>query len=88
MLRRERIDEGKQQLSPSPVYPPDAGCTTPMDEKYKSSYYGVTFLLPRYYADISGGQANFVFLLSALVGATFIPVEFLPDTEVAISPCL
>ncbi|CAB1098718.1 unnamed protein product [Ectocarpus sp. CCAP 1310/34] len=40
------------------------------------SYFGVTFLLPRYYDKISGGQANFVYILSALVGATFIPGAF------------
>ncbi|CBN77753.1 major facilitator transporter [Ectocarpus siliculosus] len=41
-----------------------------------SFYFGVTFLLPRYYDKISGGQANFVYILSALVGATFIPGAF------------
>ncbi|CAM9239647.1 unnamed protein product [Ectocarpus fasciculatus] len=40
------------------------------------SYYGVTFLLPRYYDQISGGDADFVYILSALVGATFIPGAF------------
>lgn len=39
------------------------------------SYYGVTFLLPRYYDDISGGEDDFTYILSALVGATFIPGE-------------
>ncbi|CAM9684267.1 unnamed protein product, partial [Ectocarpus sp. 6 AP-2014] len=41
-----------------------------------SFYFGVTFLLPRYYDKISGGQPNFVYILSALVGATFIPGAF------------
>lgn len=46
------------------------------------SYYGVTFLLPRYYGDISGGEENFVYILSALVGATFIPGKaFLQQKE-------
>ncbi|CAM9325603.1 unnamed protein product [Ectocarpus sp. 4 AP-2014] len=40
------------------------------------SYFGVTFLLPRYYDKISGGQADFVYILSAFVGATFIPGAF------------
>eukprot|EP00903_Cladosiphon_okamuranus_P008140 g7839.t1 len=40
------------------------------------SYYGVTFLLPRYYEDISGGKDDFVYILSALVGFTFIPGAF------------
>ncbi|CAM9992240.1 unnamed protein product [Ectocarpus sp. 4 AP-2014] len=40
------------------------------------SYYGVTFLLPRYYDEISGGESDFVYILSALVGATFIPGAF------------
>ncbi|CAM9239572.1 unnamed protein product [Ectocarpus fasciculatus] len=40
------------------------------------SYFGVTFFLPRYYDQISGGQANFKYILSALVGATFIPGAF------------
>ncbi|CAN0092871.1 unnamed protein product [Pylaiella littoralis] len=37
------------------------------------SYYGVTFLLPRYYHDISGGEPDVVYVLTALVGVTFIP---------------
>ena len=51
-----------EYTTPLPSYPPD--CT---------SYYGLTFLLPRYYDDISGGEKDFVYILSALLGASFIP---------------
>ncbi|CAB1101540.1 unnamed protein product [Ectocarpus sp. CCAP 1310/34] len=40
------------------------------------SNFGVTFLLPRYYDKISGGQADFVYILSACVGVTCIPGAF------------
>ncbi|CAN0067204.1 unnamed protein product [Scytosiphon promiscuus] len=40
------------------------------------SYFGMAILLPRYYGDISGHEANFVYILSALVGATNIPGAF------------
>ncbi|CAM9707857.1 unnamed protein product [Pylaiella littoralis] len=36
------------------------------------SYYGLTFLLPRYCKDISGGGDEFIYILSAVVGVTFI----------------
>eukprot|EP00904_Undaria_pinnatifida_P013100 jgi/Undpi1/8920/HiC_scaffold_26.g11381.m1 len=36
-------------------------------------YYGLTFLLPRYYDDISHGNKDFVYILSAFLGASFIP---------------
>lgn len=32
-------------------------------------------MLPRYYHDISGGEPDFVYVLTALVGVTFIPGE-------------
>lgn len=59
-------------LSP-PARPPFPAPTH--GKRNDPSYYGVTFLLPRYYHDISGGEDDFIYILSALVGATFIPGE-------------
>lgn len=46
---------------------------SPSDSLHTPSYYGVTFLLPRYYHDMSGGKEDFVFILTAAVGVSFIP---------------
>eukprot|EP00904_Undaria_pinnatifida_P013101 jgi/Undpi1/8921/HiC_scaffold_26.g11382.m1 len=40
-------------------------------------YYGLTFLLPRYYDDISHGNKDFVYILSAFLGAFSIPGSYL-----------
>lgn len=38
-----------------------------------SSYYALTFLLPRYYEEIFGDNEKSVYILTMIVGASLIP---------------